>query len=47
MASKSGTFAANTIRLYLHALAYNLANFMRTLALSLSGATFPWGPRSI
>jgi Transposase DDE domain group 1 len=26
-------FAANAVRLQLHALAYNLANFMRTLAL--------------
>src|SRR5680860_1842169 len=28
------SFAANAVRLQLHALAYNLANFMRTLALS-------------
>ena len=27
------TFAADTVRLQLHALAYNLGNFMRTLAL--------------
>jgi hypothetical protein len=27
------TFTANAVRLQLHALAYNLANFMRTLAL--------------
>jgi hypothetical protein len=27
------TFAANAVRLQLHALAYNLANFMRTLAI--------------
>lgn len=27
------TFAANAVRLQLHALAYNLANFLRTLAL--------------
>ena len=27
------SFAANALRLQLHALAYNLANFMRTLAL--------------
>src|ERR1044071_4192253 len=27
------TFAANVVRLQLHALAYNLANFMRTLAM--------------
>jgi hypothetical protein len=28
------SFAANAVRLQLHALAYNLANFMRTLALT-------------
>ena len=28
------SFAANAVRLQLHALAYNLANFLRTLALS-------------
>jgi len=28
-----GTFAANAVRLQLHALAYNLANFLRTLTL--------------
>ena len=28
-----GSFAANAVRLQLHALAYNLTNFMRTLAL--------------
>ena len=27
------TFAANAVRLQLHALAYNLGNFMRTLAI--------------
>ena len=27
------SFAVNAVRLQLHALAYNLANFMRTLAL--------------
>lgn len=27
------SFAANAVRLQLHSLAYNLANFMRTLAL--------------
>jgi hypothetical protein len=27
------SFVANAVRLQLHALAYNLANFMRTLAL--------------
>jgi hypothetical protein len=29
----SHSFAANAVRLQLHALAYNLANFLRTLAL--------------
>jgi hypothetical protein len=27
------TFAGNSVRLQLHALAYNLGNFMRTLAM--------------
>ena len=31
--SKPGLLAANAVRLELHALAYNLANFLRTLAL--------------
>jgi len=30
-------FAANAVRLQLHALAYNLGNFMRTLALPEKG----------
>lgn len=30
------TFRANAVRLQLHALAYNLANFLRTLALPAS-----------
>src|SRR5271167_549516 len=34
------TFAANAVRLQLHALAYNLGNFMRTLALPK--AVEPW-----
>jgi hypothetical protein len=34
------TFAANAVRLQLHALAYNLSNFMRTLAMSKTAA--PW-----
>ena len=34
------TFAANAVSLQLHALAYNLGNFMRTLALPK--ATEPW-----
>jgi hypothetical protein len=29
---RSATFAANAVRLQLHALAYNLGNFLRTLA---------------
>ena len=32
------SFAANAVRLQLHALAYNLANFVRTLALPVTGA---------
>src|SRR4030095_8331364 len=32
------TFRANAVRLQLHALAYNLANFLRTLALPREGA---------
>ena len=31
--SKPGLLAANAVRLELHALAYNLANFLRTLTL--------------
>jgi hypothetical protein len=31
------TFAANAVRLQLHALAYNLGNFMRTLANAEDG----------
>jgi hypothetical protein len=34
------SFAANAVRLQLHALAYNLGNFMRTLALP--EAAEPW-----
>ena len=34
------TFAANAVRLQLHALAYNLANFMRTLAMPKTAD--PW-----
>lgn len=30
---QAGSFAANVVRLLLHALAYNLGNFMRTLAM--------------
>ena len=33
MAQRSRRFPANAVRLQLHALAYNLANFLRTLAL--------------
>jgi Transposase DDE domain group 1 len=32
------SFAANAVRLQLHAMAYNLANFMRTLALPVAVA---------
>ena len=32
-AAVMSTFAANAVRLQLHALAYNLGNFMRTLAM--------------
>jgi hypothetical protein len=34
------TFAANAVRLQLHALAYNLANFMQTLAMPKTAE--PW-----
>ena len=34
------TFAANAVRLQLHVLAYNLGNFMRTLAMPK--AAEPW-----
>jgi hypothetical protein len=39
------SFAANAVRLQLHVLAYNLGNFMRTLALSK--ATEPWSLTSL
>ena len=39
------TFAANTVRLQLRALAYNLGNFMRTLALPK--AAEPWSLTSL
>ena len=39
------TFAANTVRLQLHALAYNLGNFIRTLALPKSAE--PWSLTSL
>jgi len=39
------TFAANTVRLQLHVLAYNLGNFMRTLALPKT--TEPWSLTSL
>jgi hypothetical protein len=39
------SFAANAVRLQLHALAYNLANFMRTLALP--EAVKQWSLRSL
>jgi hypothetical protein len=39
------TFAANAVRLQLHALAYNLGNFMRTLAMPKTAA--PWSLTSL
>jgi hypothetical protein len=39
------TFAANAVRLQLHALAYNLGNFMRMLALPK--AAEPWSLTSL
>jgi hypothetical protein len=38
-------FAANAVRLQLHVLAYNLGNFMRTLAMPK--ATEPWSLTSL
>jgi hypothetical protein len=42
---KNDTFAANAVRLQLHVLAYNLGNFMRTLALPK--AAEPWSLTSL
>ena len=39
------SFAANAVRLQLHALAYNLGNFMRTLAMPK--AAEPWSLTSL
>ena len=39
------SFVANAVRLQLHALAYNLGNFMRTLAMP--EATEPWSLTSL
>ena len=39
------TFAANVVRLQLHELAYNLGNFMRTLAMPKT--TEPWSLTSL
>ena len=39
------TFAANAVRLQLHALAYNLGSFMRTLAMPK--AAEPWSLTSL
>ena len=39
------TFAANAVRLQLHALAYNLGNFMRTLAMPKTPE--PWSMTSL
>jgi hypothetical protein len=41
----SRSFAANAVRLQLHALAYNLGNFMRTLAILK--AAEPWSLTSL
>ena len=38
-------FAANAVRLQLHALAYNLGNFMRTLAMPKTAE--PWSLNSL
>ena len=40
-----GTFAANAVRLQLYALAYNLGNFMRTLAMPKTAE--PWSLTSL
>jgi hypothetical protein len=42
---KRGSFAANTVRLQLHPLAYNLGNFMRTLAMPKTAE--PWSLTSL
>ena len=39
------SFAANAVRLQLHALAYNLGNFMRTLGMP--AAAEPWSLTSL
>ena len=39
------SFAANAVRLQLHALAYNLGNFMRTLAMPKTAQ--PWSLTSL
>ena len=39
------TFTANAVRLQLHALAYNLGNFMRTLAMPKTAE--PWSLTSL
>ena len=39
------SFAANAVRLQLHALAYNLGNFMRTLAMPKTAE--PWSLTSL
>jgi hypothetical protein len=41
----SHSFAANAVRLQLHALAYNLGNFMRTLAMPKTAE--PWSLTSL
>lgn len=39
-------FAANAVRLQLHALAYNFANFLRTQALAGNCITRPSSPQN-
>jgi hypothetical protein len=41
------TFAANAVRLQLHALAYNLGNFLRTLAMSRFRSLYRVAARAI
>jgi hypothetical protein len=37
----TGSFAANAVRVQLHALAYSLGNFMRTLAMPKAAEPWP------
>jgi hypothetical protein len=45
MSFRSRSFAANAVRLQLHALAYNLGNFMRPLAMPKTAE--PWSLTSL